>query len=227
MAVTPERRGWPGRQGHDAHGPRASLRMQGPRRRRGRIVPARHPLPLHSGFASACRRAGRGAGTPRGGGRVPGLNQERRQAVWTIRGLSDNLSALFDHADAETNEPAVDLPAMTKGRQVVEDYRSVGLSLRDHPVVVRPCHAERAPDRPMRGSGREARRRPLDVAGIVLVRQRPGSARGVLFVTIEDETGHANLIVWPSVFERSGGCCCPRPCCPAAANCRRKAASST
>src|SRR5580692_10424012 len=62
------------------------------------------------------------------------LSLERRQAVWAIRGLSDNRLPLFDHADSEANEPAVSLPAMTKGRQVVEDYRSVGLSLRAHPV---------------------------------------------------------------------------------------------
>jgi error-prone DNA polymerase len=129
------------------------------------------------------------------------LNLPRRQAVWAIRGLSDNRLPLFDHADDEANEPAVDLPAMTEGRQVVEDYRSVGLSLRDHPVSFLRVTLEqrrivRCADLAQRRDGSR-----LTVAGIVLVRQRPGSARGVLFVTIEDETGHANLIVWPSVFE--------------------------
>jgi error-prone DNA polymerase len=109
---------------------------------------------------------------------------------------------LFDHADSEANEPAVELPAMSQGRQVVEDYRSVGLSLRDHPVTFLRATLEqrqivRCADLVQRRDGAR-----LTVAGIVLVRQRPGSARGVLFVTIEDETGHANLIVWPSVFER-------------------------
>ena len=91
---------------------------------------------------------------------------------------------------------------MTKGRQVVEDYRSVGLSLRDHPVSFLRATLEQ---RRIARCADLARRRDgsrLTVAGIVLVRQRPGSAQGVLFVTIEDETGHANLIVWPSVFER-------------------------
>jgi error-prone DNA polymerase len=84
---------------------------------------------------------------------------------------------------------------------VVDDYRSTGLSLRQHPVsflrgnleaqgIVRCAELARIRDG-----------RWVTVAGIVLVRQRPGSARGVLFVTIEDETGHANLIVWPSVFD--------------------------
>ncbi|MSP02682.1 MAG: error-prone DNA polymerase [Acetobacteraceae bacterium] len=125
---------------------------------------------------------------------------DRRQAVWAIRGLSDNRLPLFDHAD--TNEPATDLPVMTKGRQVVEDYRSIGLSLRAHPVsflraTLNARQMTRCADLTRKRDGAR-----LSVAGIILVRQRPGSARGVLFVTIEDETGHANLIVWPSVFER-------------------------
>jgi error-prone DNA polymerase len=130
------------------------------------------------------------------------LKLDRRQAVWAIRGLSDHRLPLFDHADSETNEPAVSLPVMSKGRQVVEDYRSVGLSLRDHPVAfLRATLNERRIARCADlARWRDGAR--LTVAGIVLVRQRPGSARGVLFVTIEDETGHANLIVWPSVFER-------------------------
>ncbi len=135
------------------------------------------------------------------------LDMQRRQAVWAIRGLSDHRLPLFDHArfdqkGSETNEPAVSLPAMTKGREVVEDYRSVGLSLRDHPVsFLRATLNQRGI---LRCADLEQKRdgSRLTVAGIVLVRQRPGSAKGVLFVTIEDETGHANLIVWPAVFER-------------------------
>ncbi len=130
------------------------------------------------------------------------LHLGRRQAVWAIRGLSDSRLPLFDHADSETNEPAVSLPAMTEGRQVVEDYRSVGLSLRDHPVsFLRATLNERRIAR-CADLARIRDGTRLTVAGIVLVRQRPGSARGVLFVTIEDETGHANLIVWPSLFDR-------------------------
>ncbi len=124
---------------------------------------------------------------------------DRRQALWTIRGLSDTRLPLFDHAD--TIEPATSLPAMTPGRAVVEDYRAIGLSLRDHPVsFLRPMLTGRritpCADLVKRRDGTR-----LTVAGLILVRQRPGSARGVLFVTIEDETGHANLIVWPSVFD--------------------------
>ena len=128
------------------------------------------------------------------------LALERRQAVWAIRGLSDSPLPLFDHVDA--NEPAVDLPLMTRGRQVVEDYRAVGLSLRDHPVsfLRATLSARRIVTCADLVRNRDGSR--LSVAGIILVRQRPGSARGVLFVTIEDETGHANLIVWSKLFEQ-------------------------
>jgi error-prone DNA polymerase len=127
---------------------------------------------------------------------------DRRTALWTIRGLSEARLPLFDRLPAEPDpEPAVALAAMTAGRQVVEDYRSTGLSLRRHPVSF--LRADLDARRIVRCADlagiRDGRR--LEVAGIILVRQRPGSARGVLFVTIEDETGHANLILWPSVFE--------------------------
>jgi error-prone DNA polymerase len=101
-----------------------------------------------------------------------------------------------------TAEPSVPLIPMTVGREVVEDYRSTGLSLRRHPVsfLRADLRARRIVSCADLAKARNGQR--LSVAGIVLVRQRPGSARGVLFVTIEDETGHANLIVWPSVFDR-------------------------
>ena len=129
-----------------------------------------------------------------------GLN--RRQALWAIRGLSDTRLPLFDTAPAEPDaEPEVALAAMTAGREVVEDYRATGLSLRRHPVSflrqdLALRHIVRCADLMTIRDGKR-----VEVAGIILVRQRPGSAHGVLFVTIEDETGHANLILWPSVFE--------------------------
>jgi len=138
--------------------------------------------------------------------RLRAAGMTRREALWAIRGLSDLRLPLFDagapsDGDENDGEASVNLAPMTAGREVVEDYRSVRLSLRQHPVsflrgdldaqrIVRCADLARMDDG-MR----------LSVAGIVLVRQRPGSARGVLFVTIEDETGHANLIVWSSVFE--------------------------
>ena len=118
-----------------------------------------------------------------------------------MRGLAE-APPLPLFAAAETNEAAVALPPMGEARAVVEDYRSTGVTLRRHPVSflreqlatrrILPCAAL---DQARDGAW-------VTVAGLVLVRQRPGSARGVLFVTLEDETGIANLIVWPSLFER-------------------------
>ncbi|HET6184934.1 MAG TPA: error-prone DNA polymerase [Acetobacteraceae bacterium] len=129
------------------------------------------------------------------------LGLDRRQALWAVRGLAE-APPLPLFAAAETNEAAVALPPMGEARAVVEDYRSTGVTLRRHPVSflreqlatrrILPCAAL---DQARDGAW-------VTVAGLVLVRQRPGSARGVLFVTLEDETGIANLIVWPSLFER-------------------------
>ena len=98
--------------------------------------------------------------------------------------------------------PRSRLPPMTLGEQVVEDYADLRMSLRAHPLALlrplaRAAHAPAAARLAALGNGRR-----VEVAGLVLVRQRPGTASGVIFVTLEDETGIANLVVWPSVFER-------------------------
>jgi error-prone DNA polymerase len=98
-------------------------------------------------------------------------------------------------------EPAVSLPKLTLGEQVVDDYSTISMSLRAHPLqLLRPTLIERG----MKHSDalREARNGDrFGMAGLVLIRQRPGTASGVVFVTLEDEFGIANLVVWPSVFE--------------------------
>ena len=99
-------------------------------------------------------------------------------------------------------EPHVPLVPMREGREVVEDYRSVGLTLGRHPVAfLRPELSARGmvacADLAHTRDGRK-----VIVPGIVLVRQKPGSAKGVMFITIEDETGIANLILWPDRFEK-------------------------
>jgi error-prone DNA polymerase len=139
----------------------------------------------------------------------PSLGLERREAVWQVKGLRDEPLPLFAAASAreaatvsELDEPDEPLKPMTAGSQVVADYGRTGLSLRSHPVsflrgdlarrrIVTCAEAMQARDR-----------RWIEAAGIVLVRQRPGSAKGVMFITLEDETGIANLVVWPKVFEK-------------------------
>ncbi|MBZ9990920.1 error-prone DNA polymerase [Mesorhizobium sp. BH1-1-5] len=138
----------------------------------------------------------------------PAFGLARREALWAIKALRDEPLPLFAAASAreaellpEVSEPAVALRPMTAGGEVVEDYRHIGLTLRSHPIsflredlrrrrIVSCAEAMEARDG-----------RWLEAAGLVLVRQRPGSAKGVMFITLEDETGIANLVVWPKVFE--------------------------
>jgi error-prone DNA polymerase len=129
------------------------------------------------------------------------LGLDRRRALWHIRALADTTLPLFA-AREEIIEPATTIAAMQPGREVVEDYRSTGLTLRRHPVdfLRADLRAQGVVTAAELAQAKDGRR--LTAAGIVLVRQKPGSARGVMFITIEDETGHANLIVWPSLFER-------------------------
>ena len=134
------------------------------------------------------------------------MRAERRDAIWAIRALRDTTLPLFAASETPTLdgvvEPTIALAPMRPGRTVVEDYGSVGLSLRQHPVAfVRDDLAGQGMvtcadlDRLRDGSR-------VIVPGLVLVRQKPGSAKGVMFITLEDETGIANLIVWPGIFER-------------------------
>ncbi|MDW5312966.1 error-prone DNA polymerase [Rhizobium sp. PL01] len=139
----------------------------------------------------------------------PALKLERRDALWAIKALRDEPLPLFaaaaereERTIAEQQEPQVELRQMTEGHNVVEDYGHTGLTLRDHPMAfLRKSLAKRSMvtcEEAM--SAREGRW--VYTAGLVLVRQKPGSAKGVMFITIEDETGPANIVVWPSLFEK-------------------------
>ena len=135
------------------------------------------------------------------------LGLSRRDALWQVRALAGDPLPLFaaadrDHTSPEVKEPEVELVPMTAGREVVEDYRSKGLTLRSHPLAfLRNDLMERGfvPASDLK-STRDGRR--VSVAGLVLVRQRPGSANEVTFITLEDETEVVNIIVWPALFER-------------------------
>ena len=137
------------------------------------------------------------------------MGLDRRQALWAVKGLPDLAKAgaplpLFAAAGEEERgaEPEVTLPEMALSEQVIDDYASLRLSLKAHPVSF--LRAGLAAD----GAVENARLAelpdgaPVKVAGLVLVRQRPGSAKGVIFTTLEDETGVANAVVWTHVFQR-------------------------
>jgi len=137
----------------------------------------------------------------------------RREALWAAKALGrvgdrDDDLPLFaiDDAAAPTHavsrEPDVRLPPMPIGEEVINDYRFLHLSLRAHPAQflrldLAACGIKQ--NETLRRTPSGARTR---ISGLVTCRQRPGSANGVVFMTIEDETAVANVIVWPKVFER-------------------------
>ncbi|MCQ4630594.1 error-prone DNA polymerase [Shinella sp. CPCC 100929] len=137
----------------------------------------------------------------------PSLGLARREALWAIRALRDEPLPLFVAAAereaaviAELDEPAVALRPMTAGNEVVEDYGHVGLTLRAHPVSFLREDLQRQKILSCHVATNLRDRTRVETAGVILVRQRPGSAKGVIFVTLEDETGIANLVVWRKVF---------------------------
>lgn len=139
----------------------------------------------------------------------PSLALARRDALWAIKALRDEPLPLFIAAARrelspvpEQTEPAVALRPMTAGSEVVEDYGHVGLTLRQHPVAFLRSEFHRRRLLTCADAVSSRDRRWVDLAGLVLVRQRPGSAKGVMFMTIEDETGVANLVIWQSILEK-------------------------
>ena len=128
------------------------------------------------------------------------LKLDRRAALWQVRGLPD-MADLPLFADQPVAIHQVSLPVMTKGEHVVTDYQTAGLSLRSHPMRFLRTHFTNegvvsCAEAVMQSDGTR-----LSVAGVVLVRQRPGNGN-VVFCTIEDETGTANIVVWSSMLAR-------------------------
>ncbi|PWC77310.1 error-prone DNA polymerase [Azospirillum sp. TSH64] len=125
---------------------------------------------------------------------------DRRAALWAVRALGDQPLPLFARLDGPmAEEPEAPLPAMALGEHVVMDYGSLSLSLKAHPLSLLRDGLPGITPAERLAQTRDGRR--LTTAGLVLVRQRPGSAEGVVFITLEDETGVANLVVMPDAFE--------------------------
>jgi error-prone DNA polymerase len=130
------------------------------------------------------------------------LGLDRRQALWDTRALRDAPDLpLFSDARDEGQEARFILPQMPVCEHVVADYQTLRLSLKAHPMAFLRASMTRQGYTPAGDLPRLRNRTALSIAGLVLIRQRPGSAKGVCFITLEDETGVANLVVWPSVFE--------------------------
>ncbi|MCM5558675.1 error-prone DNA polymerase [Pleomorphomonas sp. JP5] len=135
------------------------------------------------------------------------LGLSRRDALWAVRGLGrsgdkDDLPLFLaaEGAGRET-EPDMHLPPMLPGEEVVMDYRHLRMSLRAHPVSFLRSHLDRLRAMPCDDLTRTADGRRVTVAGLIVVRQRPGTAKGTIFLTLEDESGIANIVVWAKVFE--------------------------
>jgi error-prone DNA polymerase len=149
------------------------------------------------------------------------LGLDRRAALWAVKGLDGGTlhtkaaratssaspllawPGMHDGSGDLFDEPAVTLPETTLGEHVVEDYAAIGMSLKAHPVAFFRRDLQR------RGILTSAEHwherlagRRVTVAGLVLVRQRPGTAKGVVFLTLEDETGIVNIVVWPKMMEK-------------------------
>ena len=132
-------------------------------------------------------------------GALASLAGHRRNAAWLVAGIEERPPVL---ASAAIVESAVDLPAPTEGQDIVADYASLGLTLRRHPLaLLRPQLARlrmiTAQELLQTPTGK-----PVRVAGLVTCRQRPGTASGVIFITLEDETGQINVVVWRGVSEK-------------------------
>jgi error-prone DNA polymerase len=180
-------------------------------RARGIPVPDVHP-PLEGGWIPSLEALQRAAGLSRralellaDADACRSIGLDRRNALWGVRRLPDDAPlALFAAAESEELQPEEDaqLPLMKLSEHVVTDYQTIRLSLKAHPMHflremfraegVKSCAETSAlPD------GSRTR-----TAGVVLVRQRPGTAAGVIFMTIEDESGITNAIIWPKLTER-------------------------
>lgn len=129
------------------------------------------------------------------------IGLDRRQALWDVAALNDVPAGLFKGTTATENEDSVELPEMSLSEHVLQDYSNLSLSLKAHPVkFVRKQLFKRnvlaAKELALWPDGTRVR-----VAGLVLVRQRPGTAKNVCFITLEDETGIANLVVFKNKFD--------------------------
>lgn len=131
------------------------------------------------------------------------LMQTRREAAWNALTVSQmpRQRTLFDDLEPD-EEPAAALPAMIPEEEVHADYRMTGLSLRAHPLKFLRTRLEPLGILPAERLTDTPHETPVKVAGLVLIRQRPGTAKGITFVTIEDETGTANLIIHAGTWER-------------------------
>jgi error-prone DNA polymerase len=128
------------------------------------------------------------------------LALDRRQSLWQSLGRCREYRPLFDGADEY--ESLVPLVAMNAREEVMADYKTLGLSLKAHPISFYRAHLNDRHVVPAASLAEIKDGEFIRVAGLVLLRQRPGTAGGIIFVTLEDETGQANLVIKQGVWKR-------------------------
>lgn len=167
----------------------------------GRLVAARDAAPFTSidDLAARARLDAHELGALAAAGALAGLAGHRHQAAWQVLGVEPPLPLLGPAGIAE-GIPMLRSP--TEGEDIVADYRHLGLTLGRHPLALLRGKLRRAAVRSAADIQELAPGSLVQAAGLVITRQRPGTASGVVFVTLEDETGQVNLIVWQAVAER-------------------------
>ena len=129
------------------------------------------------------------------------MGLDRRAAIWAVKALDESPLPLLADPNVRP-EDRVQLPLELPGETVANDFTSIRMSLRHHPLQLLRGHMDQRRAQLSKTLMTMPPDQIVTVAGLVLVRQRPGSAKGVIFLTLEDETGVANIIVWPDAFER-------------------------
>lgn len=130
------------------------------------------------------------------------IGLDRRQALWQVSALHDRPTGIYTGQESETDKEEVRLPGMALSEHVVQDYAATSLSLKAHPVSFAREKLSALHVLPTADLSKHTDGIIVKVAGLVLVRQRPGTASGICFITIEDETSFANLVVFEHLFEK-------------------------
>ncbi|HAQ36345.1 MAG: error-prone DNA polymerase [Maricaulis sp.] len=171
-----------------------------------RLMAARgHPYETVEALRSRARVSARGIELIASADGFRSIGKDRRAALWDARAIKNAPDLpLFTHGETadEGADIPVPLPAMPLSEHVIADYQTLALSLKGHPMrFLRADYAGRG-FTPAADLKRLRTGRRVSVSGLVLIRQRPGSASGVVFITLEDETGVVNLVVWPDMMKR-------------------------
>ncbi|WP_248282259.1 error-prone DNA polymerase [Mucilaginibacter robiniae] len=131
------------------------------------------------------------------------MDMDRRQALWEVSTLHDRPVQLMQGQPSPSDyEPEVVLPTLRLSEHVVQDYATTGLSIKGHPLSFIRHTLELLHIRTAKDTNQTENKTVIKTAGLILIRQRPGTAKGVCFITLEDETGTTNLVVFPKLFDK-------------------------